>query len=219
MGPEDSPRSAYERLRAERPPLFVNPPDCPIEIMADDTTGDEVVGVLYEDPYIKLVKDPVRFRSGRIGTYIRIVPATVDEPVVVLATVPDGRIVLVRHFRHGCREWHWEFPRGFGEAGLDSVANVHKELTEELGAAPKEVTLLGRLDDEESDGRTGVYHAVVDVTGGSPLTADAIEEGIDEVRLVTGEQLRSMIAAGEIDDMFTLSVYALARAAGVLDRP
>jgi ADP-ribose pyrophosphatase len=215
MGSASARRSAYERLRAERPRLFVNPAGCPIEILED---GDDV-GVMYEDAYIKLVKDPVRFPSGRIGTYIRTIPAVDGTGVVVLATVPDGRIVLVRHFRHGCREWHWEFPRGFGEPGLDGPANVGKELGEELGAAPTGVDPIGRLDDQESDLRVGVYHARIEGIAEHDLTAGAIEEGIDEVRLVTGTRLREMIAGGEVDDMFTLGAYALAQAAGVIDRP
>lgn len=47
-------------------------------------------------------------------------------------------------------------------------------------------------------------------------TADAAEEGIDEVRLVTLAELNRMMDDGEIDDMYLPSAYALATAKGLL---
>ncbi|MFD0517877.1 NUDIX hydrolase [Paractinoplanes durhamensis] len=112
-------RAAYDRLRAERPRLFVNPPGVPLEIVFDEELQEQAgdIGVLYADEYLVLVKDAVRFPSGRIGTYIRTVPAVDGEAVVVFATAPDGRVALARHFRHGCREWHWEVARGSPSRG------------------------------------------------------------------------------------------------------
>jgi ADP-ribose pyrophosphatase len=211
-------REAYDRLRAERPGMFVNPPGSPIEIVFDADAQEEYgdVGVLYEDAYLKLVKDVVRFPSGRLGTYVRTCAAVDGEGVVMVVTAPDGRIVLVRHFRHGCREWHWELPRGFAEAGLDGPDNATKEIREELGIIPEGVTLLGRLDEQQSDRKVGVYHATAAIPDDLALTDDATEEGIDQVRLFTAYQLRSMIVDGEITDLFTLGAYALMVTKGLL---
>jgi ADP-ribose pyrophosphatase len=204
---------AYERLRAERPRLFANPPGTPLEIVFDQPRPD--TGVVYEDDYLKLVKDVVRFPSGRIGTYIRTVSAVDGEPVVVLATAPDGRVALVRHFRHGCREWHWEMPRGFAEPGTGGPANAAREMRDELGVSPAGVELLGRLDEQESEHKVGVYHAVADFPEHPPVTAEAIEEGIGEIVLVEVAELRRMIRTGEITDLYTLGAFALAVAAGL----
>src|SRR6185369_7667754 len=123
---------AYEDLRRERPASFNNPSGAPIEIIFDadvqrqasdesakllaerglpPDNGD--VGVVYADQYIRLVKDAVRFASGRLGTYIRIMAASDGVPAVVVPILSDSRLALVHHFRHSSREWHWEFPRGF----------------------------------------------------------------------------------------------------------
>ena len=229
-------RAAYARLRAERPHLFGNDPGTPIEILLDPDLQDQAaassaqqqrdlglpdefgdVGVWYEDPYIKLVKDAVRFPSGRIGTYIRTFAAVDSGSVLVVPTTRDGRIALIRHYRHGCREWHWELPRGFAEPGVPGAENVAKEIREELGATATDVTLLARIDQETAD-KVGVYHCVVDLPDDAELSAESIEEGISEVRLVTARELESMILAGELTDMFTLSAYATAVAAGVITR-
>jgi ADP-ribose pyrophosphatase len=231
-------REAYDRLRAQRPDLFANPDGVPVEILLDadeqaeaaaasarqqrelglpEAFGD--VGVWYRDPYLTLVKDAVRFPSGRIGTYIRIFAADDSEAVVVLATTPDGRIVLVRHFRHGCREWHWEFPRGFGEAALSGIGNAAKELFEEIGRTGESITRLGAIDEQDAAGRIGVYHAVVDLGANAELTEGAAEEGITEVRPVTAAELTAMIRAGDVTDMYTLSAWAVAVASGVVPAP
>jgi len=231
-------RAAYERLRAERPQMFANPPGTPIEIVFDEKLQDEAaglsaeaqrdrglpaefgdIGVLYEDSYLKLVKDAVRFPSGRLGTYIRTFAAVEGEGVVVFATAADGRIALVRHYRHGCREWHWEFPRGFAEPGLGGAQNAAKEMQEEVGVAAGTVNFLGWLDGQDSDHKVGVYHVTADLPEEPEVTAEAAEEGIDGIRLVTARQLESMIRAGELTDMFTLSAYAIAVAGGVVARP
>lgn len=228
-------RASYQKLRAERPHMFVNPPDAPIEIMLDESSQDEAaelaaqaqrdhglpeeygeVGVVYEDPYMKLVKDAVRFASGKLGTYIRAAVANNGEPVVVLPVTPDGRIVVARQFRHASREWHWEAPRGYGEPDTDGAANAARELREELGVDAREVMLLGWMD-ESTDRKVGVYLARISALS-EHLGEHAADEGISAARAVTAPELEGMIASGEICDAYTLSAYALARASGALDR-
>ncbi|MGP3928192.1 hypothetical protein [Streptomyces sp. 8N616] len=69
--------------------------------------------MVYEDAYVMLLRDPVRFPDGRTGTYIRSVSA-MQEPGCVVLPLLGGEVVLLEHFRHATRSWHWEVPRGFG---------------------------------------------------------------------------------------------------------
>ncbi|MFD0517876.1 hypothetical protein [Paractinoplanes durhamensis] len=85
-----------------------------------------------------------------------------------------------------------------------------------MGVAPASISFLGRLDEQESEHRVGVYHAVADFPDRPPLTGDAVEEGIDEIILVDVPELRRMIRMGEITDLYTLGAFALAVVAGVV---
>lgn len=98
----------YEALRAARPELFRNLPDG-IEILTDPAAVAAAGGVLYRDRYLTLLRDPVRFPDGREGTYIRSIGTTAEPGCVVLPLL-DGEVVLIEHFRHATRSWHWELP-------------------------------------------------------------------------------------------------------------
>jgi ADP-ribose pyrophosphatase len=222
--------AAYERLREQRPALFENPPGAAFEIRFDRTEQDRVadeaaaklrergapeeygdIGVLYEDDYILLVRDAVRFRSGRLGAYVRTMGADPGQGCAVLPVLPDGRLVLVRHFRHDSRRWHWEIPRGFAEPDADPVANARRELREEIGVEPAEVVQLGCLDGE--GGPDVIFLARITE---APQRSPDEDEGIDEVRLVTVAEFESMMRDGALTDGYALAAYAFARAGGLL---
>jgi ADP-ribose pyrophosphatase len=225
--------SAYEELRRARPDLFQNPEGAAYEIVTDRDLQDTVVeqsvgwniakgvpeqyadlGVVYEDPYVTLVKDAVRFRSGRLGPYIRMIP-TMSAVTAGAAVLPlhDGKIVLVRHFRHESRTWHWEIPRGFGDAGEDSAHVAQREVEEELGARVLKLVPLGpvRLNGGVTSDLPMLYLAEITAPG-SPET----EEGIDEVRLISVPELSRILREGEVQDAFTLAALAYASAGGLL---
>jgi ADP-ribose pyrophosphatase len=227
----------YTQLRAERPHLFVNPPGAAYVILFDradqDAVADEAaarlresglpeeygdVGVVYEDPYVILVRDAVRFPTGRRGAYIRILGADPGTNAAILPLLSDGRVVLVRHFRHGTRQWHWEIPRGFSTAGSDGAATARQELSEEIGLRVDTVRRLGRVGSD--DAFDEIYLAEIDASLAGAIEVDpAGEEGIDEVRLVPLAELTRLIATGEIVDMYLAAAYGLTIAQGLLPQP
>ncbi|MFG1776968.1 NUDIX hydrolase [Micromonospora sp. NPDC049048] len=173
------------------------------------------IGVVYEDAFVIALRDAVRFRNGRFGPYIRVLPAHPGTGAAVLPVLADGRLVLVRHFRHELRTWQWEIPRGFAEPGSDGATTAARELEEEVGLQSDKVELLGSLTGD--GGRDEVYLARLDARA-LPETgpAGATEEGIDEFRLVTPMELARMIAAGEVSDCYLLAAFAFATAQGHL---
>ncbi|MEU7908531.1 NUDIX hydrolase [Actinoplanes sp. NPDC049118] len=224
----------YDELRAERPHLFVNPPEVPFEILIDAESqaavADECaarlraqgkpeeygdIGVIYEDAYVIALRDAVRRRDGSLGPYIRVIPLVNAVGAAILPLLPDGRTVLTRHFRHGLRDWHWEIPRGFADPGEDGPATAARELLEEIGVPVSGVELLGRATAD--GGFDDIYLARIDV---SQLPADgtleAFVEGIDGLRLVDRDEIEKMIMAGELTDLYTLAAFAFAVARGVL---
>ncbi|MFJ7159271.1 NUDIX hydrolase [Streptomyces sp. NPDC101118] len=201
----------YERLRAERPGLFANPPGG-IEILTDPAAVAAAGGVLWEDQYLLLLRDPVRFPDGREGTYLRAVGAVAEPGCVVLPMLPGGRVVLIEHFRHATRSWHWEIPRGMGTAGLVDRANAAKEVGEEIGARVLSLTPLGEVhpDSGMAADRVRLFAALIDGVGALETGA-----GIRDTRVLSFAEAEALAGAGEITDAFTLTTLYRARLAGL----
>ncbi|WP_338697872.1 NUDIX hydrolase [Streptomyces sp. Q6] len=203
----------YEQLRAQRPELFTNAPGG-IDILTDPESVAAAGGVLYEDPYMILLRDPVRFPDGRAGTYIRSIGPTAEPGCVILPLV-DGEVVLVEHFRHATRDWRWEVPRGFGTLGLTDAENAAKELHEEIGASVRELLPLGEVypDSGMLGSRVLLFAAHVDGVG-----TLAAGEGIRSALTVPFAEAEAMVTDGRISDAFTIAVLARARWSGVADQ-
>jgi ADP-ribose pyrophosphatase len=224
----------YDELRAQRPHLFDNPSGAAYEIVFDAETQQQVadesadrlvaagkpeeygdIGVIYEDFFVIAIRDAVRFLDGRVGPYIRVIGAEAGTGAAVLPVLPDGRMLLIHHFRHGLRTWQWEIPRGFPGEDADGAMTAVRELEEEAGAAARKVEVLGVLSND--DGADEIYLARLDADAlPDDLTAAAFAEGIDSQRLVTRGELVSMIVSGELTDGYALAAFAFATARGLL---
>ena len=73
-------------------------------------------GISYRDPYLGLLRDAVIFPGGRVGIHHRVLSNSEPSGAAILPLLGD-QIVLIRHFRHPSRRWHWEIPRGGVEPG------------------------------------------------------------------------------------------------------
>lgn len=228
-------RDQYFALAQERQDLFINPPGEIITILLDEdeiqqaeaTVAERLskrglppewaqVGIAYQDQYLMLLRDAVRFPDGSLGTYIRAIPPAGGAPGVIILPVFQGNVVLVRHFRHGVRTWHLEVPRGFGEAGLTPEENARRELEEEIGAEAIQITSLGplNLDTDSSGAPDQLFYAEI-ASYGQPEAAEAISD----LRVVSMSEFERMIRDGEISEGYTLAAYARAKAYGLIPEP
>lgn len=215
-------RARYDALRRTMPQVFGNPPGAPIELLLDPAevrSAEEAVaadlvaagrpaawaetGVVFEDQYLLVLRDAVRWPSGRFGTYLRTLDVADAAGVVVLPRLGDD-VVLVRHFRHSTRSWHYEVPRGFGSPGSTPEEDARRELAEEIGVLPRSLDHLGIVypDTGMMAGAVHLFHAAVDGVG-----AVDTEEGIDAVKIVSPDELGRMIRDHEVDDGFTMAAY------------
>ena len=67
--------------------------------------------------------------------------AIVTHPgsVVVLPVFPEGRVLLIRQYRHSAKDYLWEAVAGRKDPGETFEAGAHRELKEETGYTAKKL--------------------------------------------------------------------------------
>ncbi len=120
-----------------------------------------------------------------------------------IAAVPaDGRIVLVRQYRHAAQQALWEIPAGTAEPNEECAQGARRELREETGYTADSLSLLCTVYPTPgySTERVHVYAAY-----GLHAGEQQLEEDEDiEVREVSFDEAWAMQASGEIADMKTV---------------
>ena len=129
--------------------------------------------------------------------------ASHDDGVVVAPIREDGRILLVRQFRHAARMWMRELPRGgrkFGESVEDAAA---RELREEIGHDVLELRHLGRVAPDGAQLETVPHLLAARVRrAGAPEQEET--EAIDRIIAVSYDDLYAQCERGDIVDAFTI---------------
>jgi ADP-ribose pyrophosphatase len=222
----------YAALRRQWPELFNNPQPAPYEIVtkrseirkAQANEGSRLakkdlprrwrrVGVVHENPYLIIVRDPVRFPTGKLGTYIRVIPASGSAGAAVLPLLHE-QVVLVRHFRHATRLESLEIPRGFGEPGVSPISQALKELHEEIeGEEVGKPVSLGELHSNNGIATDCVELFIVEI---SKFGRPQISEGITGIETYHPTEVADLIRAGKITDSFTIATFTRAWLAGGL---
>ncbi|UCE36433.1 MAG: NUDIX hydrolase [Thermoplasmata archaeon] len=217
----------YLSFAESHPTLFVNPPEGGYFILLDKNEIRRVeadmakkleqsghpprwaqIGIIYEDQYLLILRDAVRFPDGSFGTYIRTVEKEDSAPGVVILPIYNQKVLLVRHFRHATRNWHLEIPRGFGTKGLSSEENAHRELSEETGSVASRLIPLGMIHSNTGLGSESVHLFFAEV---SSISQPESHEAISELIPVDLSEFERLISQGEITDSFTIVAYTRAR--------
>jgi len=221
----DKMRLDYSELLSQRPADFDGPPDgVRIAVDGEEIASIEIevgqryaekgwpqewaqVGLCYRDPYLRLLRDAVVFPDGYRTIHHRVLSNSHPSGAAVLP-VHGERIVLIRHFRHPTRKWHWEIPRGGIEPGQTAEQAARAELREEIDAVAETLIPLGEVHGSTAliSGAVALYLARISRPGQSP-----IHEGIAGCLEVTIGDLERMISDGEITDSFTLAAIFKAR--------
>jgi 8-oxo-dGTP pyrophosphatase MutT (NUDIX family) len=131
-------------------------------------------------------------------------------PCVVLIPIQDdGRVVLIRQYRHSVKRDLWELPAGGIDPGESPEAAAARECEEEIGLAPDRLERLVGLF--PSPGYCDEEMIFFRVTGLRAPAADSPHKPDDDediqVHPATVAEARQMVARGEIVDLKT--AYAL----------
>ncbi len=143
-------------------------------------------------------------KGGRLEAEIVRHPGS----VVLVPVTGDGRIILVRQYRHPIGRSVWELPAGSLEHGEDPQKAAARECQEEIGLIPSSVNKIGSLFPSPGfcDEEMNFYR----LTGlRTPADGDAAaepdeDEDIESKAFTVGE-MHAMVDRGEIVDMKTVA--------------
>ncbi len=156
--------------------------------------------IIYKGPVFGVRRDEV-LEPGGIRTTREVV--THPGSVVVLPLLPDGRILLVRQYRHATRQFLWELVAGRIERGENPRQAAARELLEETGYRAKRYRLF--LDIFPTPGFLEERMYILLAQG---LTSgDARPEEDEKIisRVFSRSQLRQMIRRGKLRDAKTIA--------------
>lgn len=131
---------------------------------------------------------------------VKVTREIVTHPgsVVVLPVFPDGRILMIRQYRHAVRQYLWELVAGSKDPGESFATGARRELLEETGYTARRLRKL--LDVFPTPGFVSENMVIFLAEG---LKAGKAQPEADEkivIRIFSLREIESRIRAGTIRD-------------------
>ncbi len=127
--------------------------------------------------------------------------------VAIVPVLPDGRIALVRQWRHAVERALWEIPAGTRDEGEEPFVTARRELEEETGYTAGSWKPLGEACVSPGYSRELIYfYLATDLTEGQTSTDP--DENLD-ARLFEPSEILDLVRDGATD-LKTLAGLALA---------
>jgi 8-oxo-dGTP pyrophosphatase MutT (NUDIX family) len=168
--------------------------------------------IVYESPWIKVVKHEVLNPAGKPATYS--VVNFKNLAIGILALDKDYNTWLVGQWRYPLKEYSWEIPEGGGPLDIDPVESAKRELKEETGVEAEHFEELMRL--HLSNSATNELAIVYVAKGLSFGTAEPEESEVLQVKKLPLKEAYQWVMAGKITD--SISVAAILKARLLMDQ-
>jgi len=151
--------------------------------------------MVYQGRVFGLRRDEVVEPSG-----LRATREVITHPgsVVVLPVLPDGRIVMIRQYRHATRQYLWELVAGRKEPEETPKQGAARELLEETGYRAKRFKVF--LDVFPTPGFLEERMYLLLAEGLTAGEAQPEEDEKIEVRPYSLKELKQMIKSGRLRD-------------------
>jgi len=154
-----------------------------------------------------LFEQDVRLPNGHVIEGYLL--ADVREYAEAFALTEDGRVPLVRQYKHGIGKLSYDIPAGYLDAGEEPLACARRELLEETGYAAEDWQHLSSvvLDTNRGPARAHLFLAL----GARPVAPPHLDATEDlAMQLHTPAELLAMVRSGEIDAIASVACIMLA---------
>ena len=151
--------------------------------------------LIYKGPVFGVRRDEVLEPTG-----VRATREVITHPgsVVVLPILPDGRIVLIRQYRHATRLFMWELVAGRMDAGESVREAAEREMIEETGYRAKRFRVF--LDMFPTPGFLEERMYVLLADGLTVGVAQPEEDERITAKAFTRREIESMLRRGKLRD-------------------
>jgi ADP-ribose diphosphatase len=151
--------------------------------------------VIYTGPVFGIRRDEVIEPSG-----VRTTREMITHPgsVVVLPVLPDGRIVMIRQYRHAAKQYLWELVAGRIDEGEAPRKAAARELMEETGYRARKFTIF--LDVFPTPGFLEERMYILLAQGLTPGEAHPEEDEKITNQSYTRKELEQMMRTGKLRD-------------------
>jgi len=190
----------------------MKPPTAPLVGSGDPANGSEWVvesstSILSREPWLEVFEEHIRLPGGRLVDDFYTI--RLRDFVVVAPLTEDGRLIMMRHYRHGPRRITRSLPSGFIEGEESPADAARRELLEETGYVAESWSGLGSYV-VDGNRRCGTEH--VFLATGARRVAEPTSDDLAEatVQLLTPEEASRALWSGEIGELATAAGLALA---------
>src|SRR6202040_1495002 len=156
--------------------------------------------IIYTGPVFGIRRDEL-IEPGGVRTTREMI--THSGSVVVLPVLPDGRVLLIRQYRHAARQFLWELVAGRVDEGESPRKAAARELIEETGYRAKRFRVF--MDFFPSPGFLEEKMFILLAEGLSEGIAQPEEDEKIESRAYEREELEQMIQKRIIRDGKTIA--------------
>jgi 8-oxo-dGTP pyrophosphatase MutT (NUDIX family) len=168
-------------------------------------------------PILRLRED--RYRFEPTGAESRFIVCDTADWALVIPTTSDGRLILIRQYRHGVQEVVLEVPGGVLDQGESPEEAARRELREETGYEAGRVRYLGKMLPNPAINNARLHVVVAEDCrwAGAPQL-DPFEQ--IEVVLRPIQDVPAMIRGGEIAHALVIASFAFLESVqpGLLNR-
>jgi len=151
--------------------------------------------LLFQGRVFALKRERVAEPSGLVATREIVVH---PGSSVVLPVRPDGRIVLIRQYRHAAGQSLWELVAGHKDRGESFAQGARRELKEETGYVARKITKL--MEIFPSPGLLGEKMEIFLAEGLTKGKARPEDDEKITQQIVTLAQAKAWIRSGKIRD-------------------
>jgi ADP-ribose pyrophosphatase len=156
--------------------------------------------IVYEGPVFGVRRDEV-LEPGGVRTTREVI--THSGSVVVLPVLPDGKIVLVRQYRHATRQYLWELVAGRMNGNETPKQGAARELLEETGYRAKKFRVF--LEFWPTPGFLEEKMYVLLAEGLTPGAAQPEEDEKITAKSYSVNELKQMVRSNKIRDAKTIA--------------